>query len=399
MNNLTNKKILLGLCGGIAAYKSAFLVRELVQQGAEVRIVMTQHAKQFITPLTLQALSGHAVRCELFDAEAERGMSHIELARWADCLLIAPASANCISKLAQGLADDLLSTLYLVTKAPVFICPAMNHCMWTHPAIQHQCEQLRQRGTHFIGPDEGAQACGEEGFGRLSDISTIIAQLQLAHSKPVLADQEVIITAGPTREAIDPVRYITNYSSGKMGYALAMAAAQAGAHVRLISGPTALPPPPGVEYYPVTTAQEMLQTVEHHLTPTCIFIGAAAVADFRVMQPASHKIKKDLDASPLTLTLQPNPDILAQVATRVRYAVGFAAETERVVENALLKLNRKNAHLIIANQVGHGIGFDQNENQVTLLTKTQQIALPLQSKIQLAGEIVNFIAKEQHHLG
>lgn len=291
MQDFAGKNIVLGICGGIAAYKSAYLIRELTRLGADVRVVMTQSAQQFITPLTLQALSGHDVRTTLFDSQAERAMGHIELARWADYLLIAPASANFLAKMANGLADDLLSTLYLVTDNPVIVCPAMNRSMWQHPATRDNCERLRNRGVVFVGPEEGLQACGEEGPGRLSEVDAILTGLRLHTISGLLTGRTVMITAGPTWEAIDPVRMITNRSSGKMGYALAAAAQRAGAHVILISGPSALPVPSGVTCYPVESASEMRSAVMEALKPGMIFIGCAAVADYRVEQPALEKLK------------------------------------------------------------------------------------------------------------
>ena len=272
MQDFINKKIVLGICGGIAAYKSAYLVRELTRLGAIVRVVMTPAAQQFITPMTMQALSGHDVRCELFDSQAERAMGHIELARWADYLLIAPASANCLAKMAHGLADDLLSTLYLVAEIPVLVCPAMNRSMWAHPATAANCNTLASRGVIMVDPEEGSQACGEQGFGRMSEVDNIVNALRLSDVHQRLQGLKILITAGPTREAIDPVRYISNQSSGKMGYAMASAAVMAGASVTLVSGPTALMPPVGVDFHRVDSAEEMLAVVMNHLQPGMIFI-------------------------------------------------------------------------------------------------------------------------------
>lgn len=393
MQDFMNKKIVLGISGGIAAYKSAFLVRELTRLGATVRVVMTNSAQQFITPLTLQALSGHEVRCELFDAQAERAMGHIELARWADYLLIAPATANCLAKLAHGVADDLLSTIYLVTTTPVIVCPAMNRCMWEHPATQENCALLARRGVVFIGPEEGVQACGEEGFGRMSEVDSIINALRLFALKDVLKGQQVMITAGPTHEAIDPVRYLSNRSSGKMGYALAQAAVMAGAQVTLISGPTTLPIPLGVMCIPVESAQQMLTQVMQHLKPGSIFIGAAAVADYALQAPAAEKLKKNKNPI-LTLTLTPNPDILASVANsgKASFVVGFAAETSDVLLHAAEKLKQKKLDLIVANQVGKGLGFESDYNEVTVLKKNSQITLPLAHKTEIARQIVAILA-------
>jgi len=394
MQDFANKKIVLGICGGIAAYKSAYLVRELVRLGAKVRVVMTASAQAFITPMTLQALSGEAVRSELFDSEAERAMGHIELARWADYLLIAPASANCLAKMAHGLADDLLSTLYLVAETPVIVCPAMNRSMWAHPATQANCQLLASRSVIIVGPEDGSQACGEIGFGRMSEVSHIINALRLHQVNQLLKGRSILMTAGPTCEQIDPVRFITNRSSGKMGYALAEAGMMAGANVTLISGPTALDVPGGVACHRVGSAAAMLDAVMQHLKPGMIFIGAAAVADYHVVDPATEKLKKR-DQDTLTLTLKKNPDILAAVAAsrKAAYVVGFAAETQEVLKHAKAKLFAKQLDMIIANQVGNGVGFDSDVNQVTVITKDDQVELDQMHKTRLAGEIIALIGK------
>lgn len=393
MQDFIGKKILLGICGGIAAYKSAFLVRELTRLGAEVRVVMTAHAQQFISPLSMQALSGNDVRVDLFDAEDERAMGHIELARWADILLIAPATANSIAKFAQGLADDLLSTIYLVSTAPVIICPGMNHSMWHHPATQQNCQTLRQRGVMIGGPEEGAQACGEFGLGRLSEIDAIINALRLQCVNQLLVGQKVIITAGPTREAIDPVRFLSNHSSGKMGYALAIAAQIAGAEVTLISGPTSLSIPHGVECIRVTSANEMHEQVMAVLQPGVIFIGCAAVADYAPESVASRKIKKQ-DNPSLTLDLVKNKDILADVVAsgKALMVVGFAAETDDMLSNAQKKWQSKKPDMIIANRVGDGHGFDNDYNSVTVINKDGQTVLPVANKVHLAGQIIAILS-------
>lgn len=294
MQDFIGKKVLLGVCGGVAAYKSAYLIRELTRAGAEVKVVMTQSAQEFVSPLLMQALSGNDVRTNLFDAQAERAMGHIELARWADYLVIAPASANCLAKIAQGIADDLLSTLYLVAEIPVIVCPAMNRSMWAHPATQANCMLLQERGVIFVGPEEGSQACGEQGFGRVSEVEQIISALRLYDVHQLLRGKKVLVTAGPTREPIDPVRYISNYSSGKMGYALAEAAAMAGAQVTLISGPSSLQASAAIKRIRVESAQEMLNAVKKEMSAGGIFIGTAAVADYRVESPESEKIKKKI---------------------------------------------------------------------------------------------------------
>ncbi len=393
MQDFVNKKIVLGICGGIAAYKSAYLVRELTKLGATVRVVMTASAQQFMTAMTLQALSGETVRCERFDVQAERAMGHIELARWADILLIAPATANCLAKMANGIADDLLSTLYLVTETPVIVCPAMNRSMWAHSATRANCQRLKERGVLLVGPDSGSQACGEEGLGRMSEVDDIVSALRLYTVKNVLAGKHVLITAGPTQEAIDPVRYISNRSSGKMGYALARAALMAGAQVTLISGPSALTPPPGVHFYAVQTAHQMSNAVMEHLQPNSIFIGAAAVADYGISNSAPEKIKKQ-HKSALTLHLEPNPDILQNVAMSGTAAlvVGFAAETNDLQQYAVEKLHKKQLDMIIANHVGERRGFDQDDNQVTIITKHEQIELKLTHKTRLAGQIIAILA-------
>jgi len=398
MQDFVGKKIVLGICGGIAAYKSAYLVRELTRLGALVRVVMTRAAQEFITPMTMQALSGHDVRVDLFDSEAERAMGHIELARWADYLLIAPASANCLAKMAHGLADDLLSTLYLVATTPVIVCPAMNRSMWEHPATQANCAVLSDRGVIMVGPEEGSQACGEYGLGRMSEVENIISAMRLVGVSGLLQGQRVLITAGPTREAIDPVRYISNHSSGKMGYALAQAALMAGAQVTLVSGPTALPPPPGVDFYSVDSAQKMYDLVMQQLQPGVIFIGTAAVADYHLQSPAVEKLKKENNSS-LTLTLTANPDILAAVAAsgKASYVVGFAAETNDVLMHAAEKLRKKKLDMIVANQVGAGLGFDSDENHVTVVTTNCVTELPRAHKTRLAAQIIAILAKNRHN--
>ncbi len=394
MTSIQHKKILLGVCGGIAAYKSLYLVRELVRLGAEVRVVMTSAATEFVTPMAFQALTTQAVRTELYDEQAERAMGHIELARWADYLLIAPLTANTMAKMAHGIADDLLTTLYLVATCPVLICPAMNHSMWHHPATRSNCDTLLARGVRLVEPDTGPQACGEFGLGRMAEVTEIVYAVAYAHLHAQLSGQTICITAGPTQEAIDPVRYLSNRSSGKMGYALARAAYMAGARVVLISGPTHLQPPSGVEVIKVVSAQEMLQAVQQQLTPGMVFIGAAAVADYQPQQVAAAKLKKAKHA--LTqLTLQPTVDILATVGASklARYVVGFAAETEQLLPHARAKLTNKALDMIIANQVGPGMGFEQDSNQVTVITKMQQIELGLTTKMHLAAQLIAIIAE------
>lgn len=395
MQDFLDKKIVVGVTGGIAAYKTAYLVRELTRLGANVRVVMTSSAQQFMTPMTLQALSGHDVRCDLFDSAAERAMGHIELARWADYLVIAPASANFIAKMAHGMADDLLSTLYLVTETPVILCPAMNRSMWAHPATKANIDALINHGVIMVGPEEGSQACGEYGLGRMSEFDTIINALRLCDIGPQLHGKRLLITAGPTREAIDPVRYISNCSSGKMGYSLALAAVMAGAEVTLISGPTTLSPPLGVRFVRVETAVEMRDAVMQNLDPGMVFIGTAAVADFTVKQSSVQKIKRQGHAT-MTLELVANPDILSTVVAsqKASYTIGFAAETHEVLKHAEDKLHTKRVDMMIANQVGQGQGFDVDDNKVTIITKDSQIDLPLNHKIRLAAQIIAILAQK-----
>lgn len=394
MQDFPNKKILLGICGGISAYKSALLVRALTQLGAIVRVVMTDSARQFVTPWTLQALGAEEVRTELFDADAERAMGHIELARWADYLLIAPASANNLAKMAHGLADDLLSALFLVTEAPVIVCPAMNRSMWANPATQSNCALLAKRGVIFCGPEEGSQACGEFGLGRMSEVDQILDALRLHDVHQLLVGKQILVTAGPTREAIDPIRYLSNRSSGKMGYALARAAQMAGAEVTLISGPVALPSPTGIRCHHVSSAEEMMTATMACLKPGMIFISAAAVADYRVHCPATEKIKKR-NKPALTLDLTLNPDILTWVSEsqRASYVIGFSAETTNLIAHAKEKLRKKKLDMVIANLVGEGQGFEQETNRVTILTQHKETTLPLNHKTRLAGQIIAILAE------
>lgn len=393
MQDFIDKKILIGVCGGIAAYKTAYLIRDLTRAGAQVRVVMTESAKQFINPLTFQALSGHEVRSERFDTQAERAMGHIELARWADYLVIAPATANTLAKMAHGIADDLLTTLYLVIEKPVIVCPAMNKSMWAHPATQENARLLAKRKVIFAGPQEGEQACGEEGYGRMAEPQHIINIVRVAELNRCLDGKTVLITAGPTQEAIDPVRYLSNHSSGKMGYALAQAAAIAGARVSLISGPTNLSPPPGVNVTAVESAHQMHEAVMAQLKKGTIFIAAAAVADYHCGKPEKNKMKKKGDQV-LSLELALNPDILADVARTGKAAltVGFAAETNNVLDYARKKLSQKKIDWIVANEVGKGKAFHQEDNQVTVISQSKQIDLEADHKQRLAGKIIAIIA-------
>ncbi|ANJ67405.1 phosphopantothenoylcysteine decarboxylase [Halothiobacillus diazotrophicus] len=387
-------RILIGIAGGIAAYKTITLVRRLVEAGAEVRVVMTEAAAQFVTPLSLQAVSGHPVRMQLFDAEAEAGMDHIALARWTDQVVIAPASADLIARLAQGMANDLLTTLVLATTAPVTLAPAMNRQMWAHPAVQANVRTLLSRGVRLIGPASGAQACGEVGAGRMVEPEDIARQvLETTPASPVdWRGKRVVITAGGTREPIDPVRFIANRSSGRMGFALAAAAAACGADVRLICGPNALDTPPGVTRIDVETALQMAEAVSA-IESMDVFIGAAAVADYRVAEIAPQKMKKDPAQPGLTLHLVPNPDIIATVARRANrpFVVGFAAETEQLLRHAAEKRIAKGMDLICANEVGDGRAFDQPDNALTLIWSDGSQQLPLAPKATLATEIVAII--------
>ena len=397
MGILANKRILLGVTGGIAAYKSADLVRRLREAGAETRVVMTDAATEFITELTLQAVSGQPVRRRLLDTDAESGMGHIALARWADAIVVAPASADFLARLAQGRGDDLLTTVCLASGAPLAVAPAMNQQMWRNAATQANVATLRERGIRIFGPGEGSQACGDVGPGRLLEPTEIAALTADLFDTGVLDGLTVLVTAGPTWEALDPVRGLTNKSSGKMGYAVAEAAAEAGARVLLVSGPVALPPPDRVETVHVVSAQEMHDAVHARVRDADIFIGVAAVADYRPAQVASQKIKKS--AERFSLDLVRNPDILASVAslTPAPYTVGFAAETENVESGARAKLDAKGVDLIAANLVGGPEGgFEADDNMLTLVERDGVTQLPKASKQRLARELIQFIARKFH---
>ncbi len=394
---LMGRKVLVGISGGIAAYKSAELVRGLRRQGAEVRVVMSAGAQQFITPLTLQALSGHRVCTALLDPEAEAAMGHIELARWADTLLVAPASANFIARLAHGFADELLAAVCLATDAPVILAPAMNQQMWANPATQDNCELLRQRNIRLLGPAEGEQACGEVGYGRMWEPDQLVDALVSPQERGPLQGRTVVVTAGPTREAIDPVRYLTNRSSGKMGYAVAAAAVRAGAKVVLVSGPTILPTPQGVQRIDVESAHQMHQAVLEVVDHCDLFIATAAVADYRPVAAAEQKIKKS--GAALTLALEPTKDILAEVAARSEgpFTVGFAAETEDVEAYARAKLERKALDMIAANGVGQvGCGFDADCNALTVIWRDGRVVLPQTDKLSLARQLMDIVIERYH---
>ena len=396
MKSLACKRVLLGISGGIAAYKSAELVRRLREQDAEVRVVMTRSACEFITPLTMQALSGRPVHTALLDHHAEAGMGHIELARWSDVVLIAPASANFIARLAQGMADDLLTTLCLVTAAPIFLAPAMNQQMWQSSATQHNILLLEKRGIGLAGPAVGEQACGEVGPGRMLEPLALVELVVRQFSTNLLSGTNVLITAGPTREAIDPIRYITNRSTGRMGYAMACAAREAGANVSLVSGPVALDIPERIKHISVDTAEQMLTMVLNETAAADIFIAAAAVADYRCRRIAEHKIKKD--EAQLSLTLERNPDILATVSALANppFTVGFAAETERLAEHAREKLQAKRLDMIAANQVGSGKGFESEENALEVFWRDGHQSLGLAHKNKLARALIRIVAERYY---
>jgi phosphopantothenoylcysteine decarboxylase/phosphopantothenate--cysteine ligase len=391
MSRLYNKHIILAISGGIAAYKSAELVRLMIKSGAQVQVVMTSGATEFITPLTLQALSGNPVHQHLLNPQAEAGMGHIQLARWADALLIAPASANVMARLAQGQADDLLTTLCLATDAPVLVAPAMNQAMWRDQATQDNLQTLLARGIQVHGPAEGEQACGDVGAGRMLEPASLLTALEAQFEQGLLGGKTVVITAGPTRESIDPVRYISNHSSGKMGYALALAARDQGARVILISGPTDLEKPEDVTFMAVESAQDMLEASLKVGPVADYFIAAAAVADYRPAFVSEQKLKKQNTDHGLTLELVQNPDILATMAKQHSHAiyVGFAAETQDLIPHAQDKLKRKGVQMIIANDVSNAnIGFNSDNNQVSLVTTGGVEDLPLLSKQQLANRLI-----------
>jgi len=396
MSSLTNKRLLVGVTGGIAAYKTADLVRRLRDAGAEVRVVMTRAATEFITPLTLQAVSGHPVYQHLLDTDAEAGMGHIDLARWADAILVAPASANFIARLVQGRADDLLSAVCLASAVPVAVAPAMNQQMWANAATQENMRVLRARQIHVFGPGEGDQACGEVGPGRMLEPLDLVARVGNLFETGELRGVRVVITAGPTWEAIDPVRGITNRSSGKMGYAVADAAIEAGAQVVLISGPTNLPVPDRAQIVRVVSAQEMHDAVQERIDGAQIFIGVAAVADYRPAKPAERKFKKAADR--LTLDLVRNPDILSTIAKREPrvFTVGFAAETDDLETNAREKLNNKGIDLVAANRVGDGLAFETEDNELLLIDRAGTTALPRATKPRLARALIHEIALRYH---
>ena len=398
MTHLAQKKIILGITGGIAAYKSAELTRRLKEQGADVRVVMTPSAKEFITPLTFQALSGNPVSDSLLDRDAEAAMGHIELARWADLILIAPASADFLARLSHGFANDLLSTLCLATSAPIAVAPAMNQLMWQNKATRANCHTLKQRGILLLGPNSGDQACGETGLGRMMEPDQLVSAttLLLRNNDPQagpLHGKKVVITAGPTREALDPIRFISNHSSGKMGFALARAALAAGAQTIIIAGPVYQETPNGAERINTVTAKGMYRASLEHAPSADIFIATAAVADYRPLQIAGQKIKKS--AKQISIELTRNPDIIAAVAALPEkpFTVGFAAETNDLINYAKGKLQNKKLDLIVANDVARSdIGFNSDQNAVTVISADKHQNLAQANKDQIAEQLIKIIA-------
>jgi len=392
---LTSKtRILLGVTGGIAAYKSPELVRRLIERGAEVQVVMTAAAQKFITPMSFQAVSGRPTRCDLWDSAAEAAMGHIELARWAQLVLIAPASADFIARLAGGRADDLLATLCLATESPIALAPAMNRVMWANKATQANVDTLIARGVRILGPASGNQACGEVGAGRMWESAQLAESLlEPPVNAGLLAGLNVLITAGPTRERLDPVRYLTNRSSGKMGFAVATAAREAGAHVTMVTGPVQLPTPPGITRINVESARDMYAAVHRHIAKADVFVAAAAVADFQPVTVAKQKIKKQ--GVSVKLELEPAPDIIKSVAEMAKrpFVVGFAAETDNVEDNARSKLKRKKLDMIAANQVGDGIAFDCDDNALTVIWPGGKLEVERGPKIDVARALIALIAE------
>ncbi|MGR5195471.1 bifunctional phosphopantothenoylcysteine decarboxylase/phosphopantothenate--cysteine ligase CoaBC [Vibrio rotiferianus] len=392
MQTLAGKKILLGISGGIAAYKCAELTRRLIERGAQVQVVMTKAAKEFITPLTMQAVSGRPVSDSLLDPAAEASMGHIELAKWADLVLLTPATADLIARMSAGMGNDLLTTLVLATDSPIAVSPAMNQQMYRNIATQENIATLARRGMHIWGPAAGEQACGDVGPGRMLEPMQLVHLCEQFFQPKLLADKSILITAGPTREAIDPVRYISNHSSGKMGFALANAAANLGAKVTLVSGPVSLNTPVGVERINVASAQEMHDTVMAHAANHDAFISCAAVADYRPEDVASQKLKKTENNDHMTIKMVKNPDIVAAVAAMTEqrpFTVGFAAETNDVETYARGKLLKKNLDMICANDVSvEGQGFNSNDNAITLFWPQGDQALALESKEALSFKIL-----------
>ena len=394
MLNFSNKNILLCVTGGIAAYKAAEIIRLFKKDGADVRVIMTESAKEFITPLTLQAVSGNEIHDSLLDLKAESAMGHIELAKWADIILIAPCTAESMAKIVHGRADDLMGAVILASKASIYIAPAMNTTMWLDKGTQANYQTLLSRGINLIGPDKGEQACGDIGPGRLVEPDKIINLIKSHLNKGPLSGKTVTITAGPTREQIDPVRYISNNSSGKMGYALAEAAVQEGAIVNLVSGPVVLAADKSINLFKINSASEMLEAVITCMKSSDIFISCAAVADYKPSNYSDTKIKKE-NLDNLEINLEKNHDILSEVAEQFSsaYIVGFAAETSNVNSNAKKKLDSKNLNMIISNDVSDtSIGFDSDENEVHVITGSKTIFIKKDKKIRIAREILNIIS-------
>lgn len=391
-----NPKIILGVTGGIAAYKSLEIVKFLRKKGADVQVVMTKGAEEFISPATFQSVSSRPVRNNIWDESAEQSMGHIDLARWADVVLIAPATAHCIGSLASGLAADLLTTLCLATEAPIIIVPAMNRVMWSNKAVQSNCELLKKRGVNLFGPAYGGQACGEIGYGRMMEPNEIVAEVfkqPIFLDRRALAGVNIMITAGPTREPIDPIRYITNRSSGKMGYSLALSAKESGAKVTIVSGPVSLDTPTGVRRIDVETADEMFSAVQNGIKEVDIFIGCAAVSDYQADSPAAEKIKRS--SSNISIDLTRSPDILYSVSSMDKgpFTVGFAAETTNVIAHAKEKIIKKGLDMIAANKVGNNYGFDQELNALSVIYDDKVIELEQSSKPIIAKKLIKLIAE------
>jgi phosphopantothenoylcysteine decarboxylase/phosphopantothenate--cysteine ligase len=392
--SLAQRRILVGVTGGIAAYKACELVRRLRERDAEVRVVMTEGATHFVTPTTFQALSGQPVRVSLWDEAGEAAMGHIELARWAERVIVAPASADTLARLAHGFANDLLTTMVLATAAPIYVAPAMNQQMWAHPAVQANLDVLRQRGVIVLGPAAGDQACGDIGSGRMLEAYELRDLLAASFGEGTLAGLDVVVSAGPTYEDIDPVRFIGNRSSGRMGFAVAAAAAQAGARVTLVAGPVSLPTPPGVTRIDVRSAAQMYDAVMGAAEGSDVYVGAAAVGDYRPSKAAAQKLKK-CDGLPLTLELTENADIIGALAALPKhpFLVGFAAETHDVVDYARDKLKRKGLDIVAANEVGNGRGFEVEDNALNLYWSDGGATLPRMPKTELARVLVTHIAE------
>ena len=395
MNSITNKNVILGVTGGVAAYKSAEIVRSLKKVGADVRVVMTESSKEFITPLTMQALSGNKVSVDFLDVETEAGMGHIELSRWADLVLIAPCTANTVARLAAGKAEDLLSSISLAFEGKLAIAPAMNQAMWRDARTQVNIKSLKNSGVIIYGPASGEQACGDVGLGRMLEVEKILEKMSLIFSGGVMLAKKILISAGPTQEPIDPIRFISNRSSGKMGYALAECAVEEGAEVTLISGPVNIKEPNKLNFISVSTAKSMFKAVLHHVVGKDIFISAAAVSDYSLKNPYKKKLKKNKKDPLISLDMEENKDILEAVAnlTTRPYLVGFAAETDNLKKNARKKLECKKLDLIVANDVSRSdIGFDSDFNEAILIDSKEEVFVPKTNKNRLAREIINHIS-------